>query len=763
MEPLVLYGIHVAIYALIPLYIGALGPSERTTGFYIAIASVLFAGGFIGQIYSIELSEGLIISGGNWAYAALMLYTFLAIVSKGDVQIVRNVIGLVIAVNIVTYLFFQVVTMSLDSENAVNPFGTSHQVFELSTYLVVLGGVLIVMELMIILATVEWLKAHVSNRTLQLGLYPVIYTAILCLDGSIYPLILVGLSPELTDVVIGNVLGKFVTAIGLGAAMMLYLVMFSDTTKQFLEIRIPLKEVFLLFPNRFERALKEKEEVLKLSEDQLRVLAERLTLATSSAGIGIWEIEPESGQVIWDERAREIYGFEDRTDVTLSDWLGCVVEQDQIEVATSLRQEHAPEQSIDVTFQARRQNDNKIVTVEVQANRLNTSKGYRILGFVRDVTQQTELQNTNQSLQTQLIQTQKMDSIGKFAGGIAHDFNNLLIPIMGYAELSSITDSEDDKQKHLDEIMRAADRARVLIRQLMAFGRKQVFETHTQDLNEILGGISGLVERLTGENVRLRLKYSDEPAWISADRGQIEQILMNLAANARDAIGPNGELTIHIETLQTPTKPIVKLSVSDDGIGMDEGTLKHIFEPFFSTKSAASGTGLGLAMVKGIVDQHQAEIRVTSEVGKGTLVTIEFPAVAEPEGETTDTLKESQDLTGSESIIVVEDDDSVREILSKTLTLQGYKVTAISTAKELLGSNLVTEANTDLLLTDVVMPEVSGPELYHQLRTKYPSLKAIYMSGYTGGYLPDDDVPLLEKPFSGQDLHRLVRKTLNQN
>lgn len=765
MEAWTLYGIHVLIYSSIPLYIGTLKPIDRTIAFYILIATVLFLGGFIGQVYSLSLGGDLIISGGNWAYAALMLFTFLAVISSNDIRIVRNIIRIVVIVNIAKILFFHLVSRALLFEGAVNPFATSPELFSLSTWLVALGGFLIITELIIILTLLEGLKKSAISPALQRACYPFIFTAIVCFDGVVYPLIAQGLSSELSSIVIGNLQGKFVTALGFSCTMSIYLWLYSNTTRSFFETPLNLGDLFTFGNNKaLEERLKAQGEVLKLSEGQLRDVAERLTLATRSAGIGIWEIDPKNLRVIWDERTYEIHGVDRSIEMNLNRWLSLVNREDQLMLVTIIGKDLEPGETVNKNFRIMRKNDGRLVHLEVQASRVATANGQRILGVCRDVTSQTELQQANESLQKQLFQTQRMDSIGQFAGGIAHDFNNLLIPIMGFAELSLEQLGRDSEHgNNLAAIIKAAERAKVLIRQLMAFGRQQVFETHVQDLNTILMELEDLLSRLAGDAIVLNLTYFQGGAFIQADRGQIEQIIMNLAANAKDAMDNQGEISIAVNSVvsEKTGEARVTLTVSDNGSGMTDEILEKIFEPFFSTKTGVGGTGLGLAMVKGIIEQHDADIWVDSQVGVGSTFVISFPAVSPPTMmELNDDSLESQQ--GNETILVVEDDESVRGLVEQSLRRQGYNVLLVGSATELLESNLGGLNKVDLLLTDVVMPDLSGPDLYQALKDKGVTVKVLYMSGYTAGILPDGNVLFLEKPFSAADLHQMVRRALEQ-
>lgn len=381
-------------------------------------------------------------------------------------------------------------------------------------------------------------------------------------------------------------------------------------------------------------------------------------------------------------------------------------------------------------------------------------------------------------LEAQFQQAQKMEAVGRLAGGVAHDFNNLLTSIMGYADLMLMDLAEDDPfRKDLEQIKGGAQRSALLTRQLMAFSRKQILQPVVLDLNELIRGFVKMLERLIGEDVGLKAVLVSGLRQVKADQGQMEQVIMNLVINARDAMPGGGKLTIETANADLDadyTKehgvslkpgPYVTLGVSDTGMGMETETQSLIFEPFFTTKEKGKGTGLGLSTVYGIVKQSGGYIRVYSEPGQGTTFKIYLPAV---EGEAARLQKEqtSDDLTGSETILIVEDDDALRNLGRKILELQGYKILDAENGIEALKVSEEYEGQIHLMLTDVVMPKMGGRELEERLHPVRPEMKVVYMSGY-----PDETIvhhgvvkpgiEFLQKPLGSESLKRKIREVLD--
>jgi signal transduction histidine kinase len=396
-----------------------------------------------------------------------------------------------------------------------------------------------------------------------------------------------------------------------------------------------------------------------------------------------------------------------------------------------------------------------------------------------EIAEHQKAEEERQRLQAQLLQVQKMESIGRLAGGVAHDFNNILTAILSYSELSLMKLPENDPLRgHLMSIQDASEKAAALTHQLLAFSRKQVLEMNVVDLNMIIKGVANMLSRIIGEDILLELKTEAAISTIRADRGQIEQVLMNLAVNARDAMMSGGRLLIGttdvdledalLRSQDTVTfDKYVMLSMTDTGAGMTAEVKDRIFEPFFTTKELGRGTGLGLATVYGIIKQHGGNIIVESEPGKGTTFKVYFPIIKERGLDR----EEEHDLTcplpgGAETVLVVEDDELVRGLILEVLEPLGYQVLATSSGADALRTSDSFAGSVDLLLTDVVMPGMNGRQLAEVIRAKRPGIKVLFMSGYTQDALStqgmlEPGVALIHKPLRPGTLARYLRQVLD--
>ncbi len=401
--------------------------------------------------------------------------------------------------------------------------------------------------------------------------------------------------------------------------------------------------------------------------------------------------------------------------------------------------------------------------IELSGTTIERHDGLAVVTVGRDISERRRLE-------MQLTQAQKMETVGQLAGGVAHDFNNLLTVIGGYADLARTTLQKGD-QAHgdLEEIQKAVERARSLTRQLLSFARQQIIEPQTLNLNDLISDVSKLLHRLIGEHIELLTPISPDLGYITADPHQIEQLLINLAINARDAMPSGGLLTIRTQnnTLNTriqagvEAEPTILLLVSDTGVGMNAEVKQHLFEPFFTTKGVGKGTGLGLATCYGIVRQHDGQIAIDSEVGQGTTVRITFPRVADPSTHRDiRIITASQPLIqGEETILIAEDEVTLRALAARVLRSCGYTVLETTDGLDALRMVQSYSHPIDLLLTDVIMPHMGGVDLVKQLSSIRPELKVLFTSGYTDSALIhqgqlDSGVHLLQKPFSPAALTR---------
>jgi len=381
-------------------------------------------------------------------------------------------------------------------------------------------------------------------------------------------------------------------------------------------------------------------------------------------------------------------------------------------------------------------------------------------------------------LEQQFRHSQKMEAVGHLAGGVAHDFNNFLTIITGYGQMIQRNlDPESPMRAHVEEILKSGERAAALTRQLLAFSRRQDFSPRMLDLNTVVSSTENMINLLIGKNIELVTALPAGIGIVSGDPGQIEQVIMNLAVNARDAMSNGGTITIETANVELDeayarahmhVKPgsYVMLAVTDSGCGMDATTQAHIFEPFFTTKEPGKGTGLGLATVYGIVKQHGGNIWVYSELNQGTSFKVYFPRIETGAAKAESHHPVASKLRGSETILVVEDEQAVRSLLVRMLRSLGYWVLEASRADEALMVCLRHKGPVHLLLTDVVMPQKSGRDLLDHLRPLRPDIKVLFTSGYTEETLHrrvlERNAPFLQKPFTEEMLARKVRDVLDQ-
>ena len=417
--------------------------------------------------------------------------------------------------------------------------------------------------------------------------------------------------------------------------------------------------------------------------------------------------------------------------------------------------------------------DGTLFTEEATISPVRDASG-RIVSYVavsHDITEHLKLE-------AQLQQAQKLESVGRLAGGVAHDFNNLLSVIMGYSEIElQNLDSGHPLVNSLQEILEAANRARDLTRQLLAFSRKQVMEMHVVDIRDVISGFEKLMRRMIGEDIELVLGLGSAALAVKADASQIEQVLMNLAVNARDAMPDGG--TLRIETAATEldetyaaeksgVKPgaYAMIAVSDTGTGMDRKTLERLFEPFFTTKGMDKGTGLGLATSYGIIKQHGGNIWVYSEPGHGTVFKIYLPLAFEKEEPASPTLIRPEPIYGTATILVVEDDPAVRKLTCNILAAKGYRVLPAQSSENAVQMAQNHDTPVHLLITDVIMPGMNGPEVHRRIAGFHPQIKVLYMSGYTGDIISrqgilNEGIQFIQKPFTVNQLLEKVAHVLS--
>ncbi|HXC34532.1 MAG TPA: ATP-binding protein [Candidatus Acidoferrales bacterium] len=504
----------------------------------------------------------------------------------------------------------------------------------------------------------------------------------------------------------------------------------------------------------------------------------QLAQAQQIARLGSWEWDIPINKVIWSEETRRLYGrSSEDTELSIETCLERVHPEDLQRVrdimAESLRtgQPFTCDHRIVLPDGSQR-----IVSGHGEVVVNESGEAVKMIGTVQDVTDLKQAEHALRVSEDRLLQSQKMEAVGRLAGGVAHDFNNILTIIGGYCAMSvQALDKNNPLQKNITEIQNAAERAASLTRQLLAFSRKQVLQPRVLQLNDVVQNMEKMLRRLIGEDIELSTLFDLRVGRVKADPGQLEQVIMNLAVNARDAMPRGGKLTIGTSNVVIDHKlkfrnrtldvgEYVLLAITDNGVGMTDEVKAHLFEPFFTTKGLGKGTGLGLATCYGIVSQSGGDIHVYSEPNCGTTFKIYLPrtdALLEPAGNA-----DSSDMPkGTESILIVEDDSAVRRLAVVILRNCGYKIQEANNAFEAL-EVIRRNPSFDLVLSDVIMPQMSGKELSDKLRLQCPQTKILLMSGYTDDALAhhgvlDEGLLFLEKPFSPAKLARKVREVLD--
>jgi PAS domain S-box-containing protein len=519
-----------------------------------------------------------------------------------------------------------------------------------------------------------------------------------------------------------------------------------------------------------EQLRRAHEELGRKTERQLWDYRERMAAIVDSSQDAIIGKDLQGTIISWNKGAERIYGY--TAEEVLGRPITLIVPNDRPDEIPEILERIKRGEIVGFYEAVRVAKDGRRLDISLTVMPIRSNDG-RIVGasaIARNITEEKRAQE-------QLRQAQKMEAIGRLAGGVAHDFNNILGIITSCTELLRARDHAHGGSPYIDNIRKAADRGASLTRQLLAFSRKQVVQPRILDLNERVKETSKLLRPLMGDDVQIVIDCMASGAPVEADPGQLDQIIMNLAVNARDAMPRGGKLIIETATgdfdeefaWQHPPMTAgayVQLAVSDTGMGMSEATIAHIFEPFFTTKETGKGTGLGLATVYGIVKQSGGHIWVYSEPGRGTTFKIYLPS-AEAKFSSTASLKVEADLPKAEgkTVLLVEDDELMRALTRELLERHGY---AVKEAPDGMSALQLVEANhsaIDLVLTDVVMRGMSGPELVQRLSETRPNLKFVYMSGYTGDLIAEHDVTradvlLLEKPFSRTTLLNTLHRAL---
>ena len=511
---------------------------------------------------------------------------------------------------------------------------------------------------------------------------------------------------------------------------------------------------------------------IEAREAALRESTQRLRDAMQAAGMAQWRWDVARDAISWGGEESRIFpeGLRPR-DASLAAFLDVIEADDREPVERALRAAARTDGSCEVDARLAGPDETRWIVLRGRAERsAEASGGLEVFGLATDVTER-------RSLEQQLVQSQKMEAIGRLAGGIAHDFNNLLTAILGYARFAKAGLPEGSQvREDVHQIELAGDRAAALTGQLLAYARRQIVAPRTADVNELVGRMQRMLRRLIGEDVALDLACAPGLWPTRIDSAQFEQVLLNLVVNARDAMPSGGRIVIgtrneHFDAATVRNRPemsmgdYVVLSVGDSGVGMDAATLARIFEPFFTTKEQGKGTGLGLAVCYGIVRQAGGHIWAASEPGRGSTFTVLLPR-SESEAEGVPTPTERSPAGGRETVLVVEDEPAVRSLVSRTLASLGYHVLEAATGGEALGIAQRHPGTIDVLVSDVVMPEMNGPAVAEAVASARPGVRIVFMSGYTDAAVEAKNLGmpgavLLTKPFDPDVLGRAVRSVLD--
>ncbi|HEX9023197.1 MAG TPA: response regulator [Geobacteraceae bacterium] len=510
----------------------------------------------------------------------------------------------------------------------------------------------------------------------------------------------------------------------------------------------------------------------KRAEETLQEVTQRLRLATASARLGIWDRDCRTDRLIWDDRMYELYGVaRDTPAIGFETWRSRLHPDDRDMATEAAHAAIRGDKEYDIEFRVCHP-DGTIRHIKANGSVIRDENGtaIRMIGLNQDITDQKRLEE-------QLRHSQKMEAIGQLAGGVAHDFNNILTVIYGYCSLLQLQmGNESPYRPDIDHIFAATERAANLTKSLLAFSRKQVMSPRPLDLNDVIANVGKLLTRIIGEDVHLKTNLTPGPLSIFADSGQIEQVLMNLGTNARDAMPDGGLLTVETDVHEidqdfirvhgygTPGSYAV-LSVSDTGEGMDAETGKKIFEPFFTTKEVGKGTGLGLSMAYGIVKQHNGYINVYSEPGKGTTFRIYFPLMPPGPAEEKEAPPDYPGM-GTETVLVAEDDAPIRQIAEMILSEFGYRVILAENGQDAINKFAANREKIDIIIMDMIMPGKNGRDAYEEIRRIRPDVRVLFMSGYSPDLLRDKGLfgrgaEIVMKPLHPLDLIRKVRSMLD--
>ncbi len=510
-------------------------------------------------------------------------------------------------------------------------------------------------------------------------------------------------------------------------------------------------------------------------DERLRRSQEQLMEAQRIAHLGNWEWDIERNTLSWSDELYRIFGLPPQGfHLQYADVIRYIHPKDRPLVKNTLRQALQTHLSFSADFRIiRGDHDERVLYAFGKVVLGASGKPIRIVGTAQDITEQKKVERTLQQKEEELFQARKLEAIGRLAGGVAHDFNNLITGILGICQdLKGTFDPQDTRMEDIEEVIKASNRAFEVTRQLLAFSRRQVVAPKIIDVNETIRDFVKLLHRLIGEDIRLDIQLQ-ETAFVKMDPGNLGQVLLNLTLNARDAMPQGGTIRIRTTQVMWPAatknaRSHVLLEVSDTGKGMSEDTLSHIFEPFFTTKTKDKGTGLGLATVYGIVKQSGGDISIESQLGKGATFKIYLPREVDVKAADGSPSKAGSRADGHETLLVIEDEDIVRRVVVKRLLNSGYKVLEASDGKRALALLAQYGEVVNMVITDVVMPEMNGREVVNRIRETHPRIAVLYMSGYPEEIITrrgtlEPGINFIEKSMLQRDLLKKVREVLEKS
>jgi PAS domain S-box-containing protein len=535
-----------------------------------------------------------------------------------------------------------------------------------------------------------------------------------------------------------------------------------------------MEEELRLAHNELEKRVSERTEQLQKTAEELRKSEERYALAVQASNDCIWDTNLLTGECYYSQRLNEILGYEDdENSGNVKEWVDRIHPDDHPRVLETYNAYMEGRIPLFETEHRLRHKDGSYRWIFNRGACLRDSQGraYRLAGSLTDITERKKLEQ-------QLLQSQKMESIGTLAGGVAHEFNNLLTAISGYGQIlqESIPADDELSRESIGHVMNATERAADLTRGLLAFSRKQLINPKPVHIDTLISSTGQFIQRIIGEDIEFKTDFSCKNMLVKADAGQIEQVLMNLSTNARDAMPNGGRLSINTRQVMVKEGSEARydlpapgryalISVADTGMGIDKKSLESIFEPFYTTKEVGTGTGLGLSIVHGIIKQQYGSIMVGSELGKGTTFDIYLPLIAEQ------TVKGKPGMAvpragGMETLLVAEDEEVVKLFMQKCLERAGYKVIVAGNGEDAV-ARFRDNNDISLVVSDVIMPRKNGKEMLDEIRKIKPGIKAIFISGYAADIMSrkgisEEGTEFIMKPFKKDDLLRKIREVLDR-